>query len=82
MFEDVVIPLIVSVSVPVFFVVAFIVLRQLVLWYFRLNQIADDIAVIANYYRSQLQASAAPTTPPPSGLQSAPGSPLSPFARP
>ena len=33
-------------------VIVFLIFRQLVLWYFRLNQIADDIAVIANHYRA------------------------------
>lgn len=46
------------------FVAIFIFCRQFTLWYFRLNQIADDIAVIAAHYRS-LRASAAP--PPPAG---------------
>lgn len=31
--------------------VVFLILRQLVLWYFRLNQIANDIAYIAQHYR-------------------------------
>lgn len=31
--------------------VLFLLLRQLVLWYFRLNQIANDIAYIAQHYR-------------------------------
>lgn len=32
-------------------IVILLILRQLVLWYFRINQIANDIAYIANYYR-------------------------------
>ena len=36
------------------FVIAFVLflaLRQLVLWYYRLNEIADNIAYIAEHYR-------------------------------
>lgn len=29
----------------------FLLIRQLVLWYFRLNEIADNIAYIAHHYR-------------------------------
>lgn len=32
--------------------VVFLVIRELVLWYFRLNQIADNIAYIASHYRA------------------------------
>lgn len=31
--------------------VVFLVIRELVLWYFRLNQIANDIGYIADHYR-------------------------------
>jgi hypothetical protein len=52
-----------------FFLVAFLALcigtflafRQVALWYFRLNQIADNLAVIADYYRTQEQATTTPT---------------------
>lgn len=30
----------------------FLALREVTLWYFRINQIADDLAVIAAHYRS------------------------------
>ena len=32
-------------------VAIFLLCRQVVLWYFRINQIADDLHVIANHYR-------------------------------
>ena len=44
----------------------FLVCRQLVLWYFRLNQIADNLAYIATYlqqHERQARASAYPTPP-------------------
>lgn len=31
----------------------FLALREVALWYFRINQIADNIAVIADYCRAQ-----------------------------
>lgn len=36
----------------------FLVLRRLTLWYFRINEMADNLAVIADHYRSQRQAAA------------------------
>lgn len=30
----------------------FLVIREVVLWYFRLNEIANNIAYIANHYRA------------------------------
>lgn len=33
----------------------FLALRQVALWYFRINQIADDLAVIADYCRGHGQ---------------------------
>lgn len=30
----------------------FLVLRQIVLWYFRINEIAEDLHVIAQHYRA------------------------------
>jgi hypothetical protein len=57
------------------FVVAgvFMLCREIVLWYFRINQIADDLHVIADHYRaldtSKRPASASSTY---SGIGSAP----------
>lgn len=34
----------------------FLALRELMLWYFRINQMADNIAVIADYCRRNKQA--------------------------
>lgn len=65
--------------------VVFLVIREIVLWYFRINQIADNIAYIANHYRAIDQAteqqrvsSARPSTAPagktlPAGIRT-PGS--------
>lgn len=75
-------------AIAVFLSVAlFLVLRQFVLWYFRLNQIADDMAelktdlhVIATYYRGEMaRIHLKPTTPqaPPAGH-----APVSPSIRP
>jgi hypothetical protein len=50
------------ISLGVFAVILFLALRQCVLWYFRLNQIADDLHVIADHYRSQAKA-ATPVQP-------------------
>lgn len=33
-------------------IAVFLVLRQLVLWYWRINEMADNIAYIANHYRA------------------------------
>lgn len=30
----------------------FLVIRQAVLWYFRINEMADDLRYIANHYRA------------------------------
>lgn len=40
-------------------------LRQVVLWYLRLNQMADNIAYIADHYRSLDQAAGRIQQPPP-----------------
>jgi hypothetical protein len=32
--------------------VIFLVIRQVVLWYFRVNQMADDLHAIANHFRA------------------------------
>jgi len=34
-------------------VLLFIALRSVVLWYWRINEMADDLRVIANHYRRQ-----------------------------
>lgn len=44
--------------------VIFLILRQFVLWYFRLNQIADDLATIADHYRRQDQTAIRPSAYP------------------
>ncbi len=44
-------------------IILFFVFRVVVLWYFRLNQIADNIAVIADHYRQLGQAPGRPLTP-------------------
>ena len=56
--------------------VLFVALRALVLWYFRINEIADDLHVIAQHYRqiasqplplpTRPSAQSAPTHPRPS----------------
>lgn len=58
----------------------FLLIRQIMLWYWRVNEIADNLAVIANHYRS-LQPNARPANPqPPRGPQAAGvGSPFTPM---
>ena len=41
--------------------VLFVALRAIVLWYFRINEIADDLHVIAQHYR---QLASQPLPPP------------------
>lgn len=57
---------------PLFLVIAglavcigvFLALREVALWYFRINQIADNIAVIADHYRAQKQVASVPVAQP------------------
>lgn len=57
-------------------VVFFLLCRQAVLWYFRINQIADDLHIIAQHYRANApvlqQQSVAPNQKRYSGIGSAP----------
>lgn len=42
----------ITLGIGLFFVIViFLVLRELVLWYFRINQIADNLAYIADHFR-------------------------------
>lgn len=46
-------------------VILFFVFRVVVLWYFRLNQIADNLAVIADHYRQMGALARTPASPRP-----------------
>lgn len=48
-------PLFVTIALIALCVGSFLALRQVALWYFRINQIADNIAVIADYCRAHGQ---------------------------
>lgn len=59
----------------------FLIFRQFVLWYFRINEMADNLAVLAQQARNQNQPASAfpvqrpPATPAPSRLPAQGASP-------
>lgn len=55
MFADLVPGLIGLVVILAVCIGVFLALRQVTLWYFRINEMADNIAVIADYYRNLKQ---------------------------
>lgn len=57
--------LLVFIGVVVIMAVIFLVIRQFVLWYWKIDQIAADLHVIANHYRSlqRPRPRASPRTP-------------------
>lgn len=50
-------------TVFVMVIILFFVFRVVVLWYFRINQIADNLAIIADHYRQLGQVPSRPLAP-------------------